>query len=78
MTSAERVSIGFSGGQVVEVRIDDAKLKDLRKALEGKDGWLDLDAEPRVGIRSSRVAFVHPRSTGSVLTELVEPAAEAH
>jgi methylmalonyl-CoA/ethylmalonyl-CoA epimerase len=33
-----------------------------------------IDSEPRVGIRSSRVAFVHPRSTGGVLTEIVEPA----
>ena len=30
--------------------------------------------EPRVGIRESRVAFLHPRSTGGVLTEIVEPA----
>jgi methylmalonyl-CoA/ethylmalonyl-CoA epimerase len=36
-----------------------------------------IDSEPRVGIRESRVAFVHPRSTGGVLTEIVEPA-EAH
>jgi methylmalonyl-CoA/ethylmalonyl-CoA epimerase len=36
-----------------------------------------IDSEPRVGIRDSRVAFVHPKSTGGVLTELVEPA-EAH
>ncbi|HEY2477407.1 MAG TPA: methylmalonyl-CoA epimerase [Solirubrobacterales bacterium] len=33
-----------------------------------------IDAEPRVGIRQSRVAFLHPRSTGGVLTEIVEPA----
>jgi methylmalonyl-CoA/ethylmalonyl-CoA epimerase len=33
-----------------------------------------IDAEPRQGIRDSRVAFVHPRSTGGVLTEIVEPA----
>ncbi len=36
-----------------------------------------IDSEPRVGIRDSRVAFVHPRSTGGVLTEIVEPA-EGH
>lgn len=36
-----------------------------------------IDSEPRVGIRQSRVAFVHPRSTGGVLTEIVEPA-KAH
>ena len=33
-----------------------------------------IDERPRVGIRSSRVAFVHPASTGGVLTEIVEPA----
>jgi methylmalonyl-CoA/ethylmalonyl-CoA epimerase len=32
-----------------------------------------IDSEARVGIRGSRVAFLHPRSTGNVLTELVEP-----
>lgn len=33
-----------------------------------------IDSEARVGIRGSRVAFLHPRSTGGVLTEIVEPA----
>ncbi len=33
-----------------------------------------IDAKPRTGIRDSRVAFIHPRSTGGVLTEIVEPA----
>jgi methylmalonyl-CoA/ethylmalonyl-CoA epimerase len=33
-----------------------------------------IDSEARVGIRGSRVAFLHPRSTDSVLTEIVEPA----
>ena len=33
-----------------------------------------IDSKPRVGIRQSRVAFLHPRSTGGVLTEIVEPA----
>jgi methylmalonyl-CoA/ethylmalonyl-CoA epimerase len=37
-----------------------------------------IDSEPRVGIRGSRVAFLHPRSTGGVLTEIVEPAEGAH
>jgi methylmalonyl-CoA/ethylmalonyl-CoA epimerase len=34
-----------------------------------------IDATPRAGIRGSRVAFLHPASTGGVLTEIVEPAA---
>ena len=32
-----------------------------------------IDAKPRVGIRGSLVAFLHPRSTGGVLTEIVQP-----
>ena len=36
-----------------------------------------IDERPRIGIRNSQVAFVHPASTGGVLTELVQPA-EAH
>lgn len=31
-----------------------------------------IDAEPRLGMHGSRIAFIHPRSTGGVLTELVE------
>lgn len=37
-----------------------------------------IDAKPRVGIRDSLVAFLHPRSTGGVLTEIVEPAEGGH
>jgi methylmalonyl-CoA/ethylmalonyl-CoA epimerase len=37
-----------------------------------------IDSEARIGIRGSRVAFVHPRATGNVLTELVEPAEGEH
>ena len=36
-----------------------------------------IDERPRTGIRQSRVAFLHPRSTGGVLTEIVQPA-EVH
>jgi len=50
--------------------IDDvlAKLSDAGVEL--------IDSEARPGIRDSRVAFLHPRSTGGVLTEIVEPAKE--
>lgn len=45
----------------------DAALADLR----ARNVEL-IDAIPRIGVRSSRVAFLHPRATGGVLTELVE------
>jgi methylmalonyl-CoA/ethylmalonyl-CoA epimerase len=47
----------------------DATLEKLAAA-----GLQLIDSEARVGIRDSRVAFLHPRSTGGVLTEIVEPA----
>lgn len=50
----------------------DATLAELRER-----GIELIDAEARTGIRNSRVAFLHPRATGSVLTEIVEPA-EGH
>ncbi|MBV9819253.1 MAG: methylmalonyl-CoA epimerase [Solirubrobacterales bacterium] len=31
-----------------------------------------IDERPRTGIRGSRVAFLHPASTGGVLTEIVQ------
>ena len=37
-----------------------------------------IDREARIGIRDSRVAFLHPRSTGGVLTEIVEPPEGGH
>ena len=39
-----------------------------------RDAGIDLiDETPRIGIRGSRVAFLHPKATGGVLTEIVEP-----
>ena len=31
-----------------------------------------IDAEPRIGMHGSLIAFVHPKSLGGVLTEFVE------
>lgn len=33
-----------------------------------------VDETPRIGARGHKVAFVHPKATGGVLVELVEPA----
>jgi methylmalonyl-CoA/ethylmalonyl-CoA epimerase len=58
----------------VAYAVDDieATLERLRGA-----GLELIDEQPRVGIRGSRVAFLHPKATGNVLTEIVEPAEEA-
>jgi methylmalonyl-CoA/ethylmalonyl-CoA epimerase len=48
---------------------------DIDSALDGvrSAGLRLIDEQPRIGIRGSRVAFLHPKATGGVLTELVEP-----
>jgi methylmalonyl-CoA epimerase len=51
------------------------QVEDIDEALSRvrEAGMRLIDQEPRIGIRGSRVAFLHPKSTGGVLTELVEP-----
>ena len=55
--------------QVADVQATLATLRDRGLRL--------IDEQPRTGIRGSRVAFLHPESSGGVLTEIVQPA-EAH
>ena len=55
----------------VAYAVDDIDAELPRLAAAGIDL---IDVEPRIGIRESRVAFLHPRSTGGVLTEIDEPA----
>ena len=54
------------------------RVEDVERALEqlARTGVRLIDERPRNGIRGSRVAFLHPSSTGGVLTELVQPAGE--
>jgi methylmalonyl-CoA epimerase len=47
----------------------DATLHALKQA-----GLRLIDEQPRIGIRGSRVAFMHPRASAGVLTEIVQPA----
>ena len=57
----------------VAYRVD--SVEDALAALS-KAGMRLIDERPRTGIRNSRVAFVHPSSTGGVLTEIVQPAGD--
>jgi len=56
------------------------QVDDIDSALDSlRDAGLSLiDDKPRSGIRNSRVAFLHPASSGSVLTEIVQPAEAGH
>jgi methylmalonyl-CoA/ethylmalonyl-CoA epimerase len=55
------------------------QVSDIEATLDAlkASGTRLIDETPRVGIRGSLVAFVHPASTGGVLTEIVQPA-EGH
>lgn len=58
MADAQRVEIGFEGGQVISVRIANDDLKDLRKQLE-KGGWHDLHTEDGVvSLYLGKIAFL--------------------
>lgn len=45
-------------------------------AALGGAGIRLIDKGPRVGLRNTRVAFVHPKAVGGVLIEVVQPPKE--
>jgi methylmalonyl-CoA/ethylmalonyl-CoA epimerase len=53
------------------------QVEDIDSVLSSlkEQGLRLIDETPRIGIRGSRVAFLHPAASGGVLTEIVEPAA---
>jgi len=56
---AERVDIGFVGGQVLSIRLDEEPLRQLRSALQSGAGWHDLQAEDgQVALDLGKVAYV--------------------
>jgi hypothetical protein len=62
MADAQRVEIGFEGGQVISARLADDDLKELRKQLE-QGGWYDLHTEDGViAVYLGKVAFLRIES----------------
>jgi hypothetical protein len=58
MADAQKVEIGFEGGQVVAVRLTEDELKELRKQVE-KGGWHDVKTEDGVlSVYVGKVAFL--------------------
>lgn len=59
MAEAEIVEVGFAGGQVIIVRLPEGKLKELRKALDAPEGWIDLETPTGVvSLDLAQVQFV--------------------
>jgi hypothetical protein len=62
MADAQKVEIGFEGGQVVAVRLTGDELKSLRKQVE-KGGWHDVETEDGVlSVYLGKVAFLRSDS----------------
>lgn len=61
-TKATRVDIGFSGGQVLSVRMLESAYEDLRKALDsagGDAGWHELRTEDsELSLHLAQVVYV--------------------
>tara|TARA_B100001113_G_C20904011_1_gene532648 strand:- start:251 stop:664 length:414 start_codon:yes stop_codon:yes gene_type:complete len=57
------------GIQQIAFRVDDIE-KTISKLLE--NGVQMIDEIPRTGAHNSLIAFVHPKSTGGVLVEIVQ------
>lgn len=51
-------------------------VENIERAMEAAAaaGLELIEPEPRIGIRNSRTAFIHPKTAIGVLIELVEPA----
>lgn len=62
MADAQRVEIGFEGGQVISTRLSEADMKDLRSRLE-QGGWFDLHTEEgTIALYLGKVQFVRVES----------------
>jgi len=50
------------------------EVQDIEQALATvkADGFVLIDDQPRRGAQGTKIAFIHPKSTGGVLIELVE------
>lgn len=62
MAEAQRVEIGFEGGQVISARLTKDDLEDLRKKLE-QGGWHDLHTEDgTIALYLGKVQFLRAES----------------
>ena len=62
MADAQRVEIGFEGGQVISTRLAEDDLKDLRSRLE-QGGWHDIPTEDgTIALYLPKVSFIRVNS----------------
>jgi methylmalonyl-CoA/ethylmalonyl-CoA epimerase len=59
------------GGGIHHMALEVKGLEEILLHLKGK-GVILIDSEPKIGSHGTRIAFIHPKSTGGILVELVE------
>jgi hypothetical protein len=58
-----KVEIGFGIGQALSVKLTEAELNELRKAVESGNGWFDLETEDgTVALNLATVVFLRVHS----------------
>jgi hypothetical protein len=56
---SRRVEVGFSGGQSIVLKLSDRQYDDLRKAVQSRDGWHEVDTDDGiVAVDLSQVVFM--------------------
>jgi hypothetical protein len=59
MAERRRVEIGMGIGQVVNTRLEDSALKELRKAVESGEGWHEVETDDgQLVINVNTVVFI--------------------
>jgi hypothetical protein len=62
-SATRRISVGFHGGQVLSMRVDEKQWKALSEALGGS-GWLDVESdEGPVRVNLGQVSYVSADSS---------------
>ncbi len=62
MSEAQRVEIGFEGGQVIQARLSEDAIKELRSKLEA-GGWYELPTEDgTIALHLGKVSFLRAES----------------
>lgn len=59
MADVKKVQIGFGIGQALNVKLTDDQLAELRRAVEAREGWYDLESEDGpVALNLATVVFL--------------------
>jgi hypothetical protein len=59
MAKTERIEVGFTGGQVISVRLEESQLGELLRMAQRHEGWYEVDAvEGKIAIDLRNVVFV--------------------